>query len=329
MKILIPPSKSANILATIAIGEAYFAPFMKYSYPTWDEYCRRHDLGLIVFEEHLTKQSNRNWKNPYWQKFLVGKYLEKSNLQIRNVCCLDTDILISRLAPNIFNSYDESKIGLISKRVGLPFEHQSILKRVAYLRNQFYSPQYPLDSSLFISLNDLYGSLSLPVQNNEACSGVFLFNIENHSQRLSEFFLSYGKNVMKLDNGGEQTFLNYFVQSNELQQWLDYRFHALWIYEMACHYPFLYNESQDDLSLIASCIESSLFTNHFLHFAGSWFESNMWKRIEIYKQNSSNKFLEGFNEYLKREVEGTALGQIRPETLVPDQSGADPQIVIL
>jgi len=114
LKVLIPPGKSGNVLATIAIGEQYLQPFMKYAYHTWEMYCRRHDLGLILFDDHLIAKSDPNWKNPYWQKFLIGDYLSNQKLGIRSVCCLDTDILISPLAPNIFENRDETKVGLVS-----------------------------------------------------------------------------------------------------------------------------------------------------------------------------------------------------------------------
>ena len=100
---MIQPGKSGNVLATIAIGDAYLEPFMKYAFHTWEMYCKRHDLGLILFDDHLVDQADPDWKNPYWQKFLIGDFLISQNLSVNNICCLDTDILISPLAPNIFS----------------------------------------------------------------------------------------------------------------------------------------------------------------------------------------------------------------------------------
>jgi len=60
---LIPPGKSGNVLATIAIGEQYLQPFMKYAYHTWEMYCHRHDLGLILFDEDLISPNHPKWKN--------------------------------------------------------------------------------------------------------------------------------------------------------------------------------------------------------------------------------------------------------------------------
>ncbi|MFZ9798519.1 MAG: hypothetical protein ACO3D7_06085, partial [Ilumatobacteraceae bacterium] len=69
------------MLATIAIGEQYLQPFMKYAYHTWEMYCRRHDLGLILFDDHLISTDHPKFKNPFWQKLLIPKVLNESNLQ--------------------------------------------------------------------------------------------------------------------------------------------------------------------------------------------------------------------------------------------------------
>ena len=300
------------MLATIAIGEQYLQPFMKYAYHTWEMYCHRHDLGLILFDDHLIAKSDPNWKNPYWQKFLIGEALNSATFRTNNVCCLDTDILISPIAPNIFANRNESKVGLISKRKNLPLEHQQYLRRMAFLRNRFYDSNYPLDSSLFISLNDLYTEVGIDVQPDDACSGVFVYNCLTHGPLLADYYRSFGQNIMEQDNGGEQRFLNHFVQSQNLVEWLDYRFQALWTYEISSKYPFLYSEHKDNWPLIKSCIEASLFSNYFLHFAGSWHEGKMWEQVRVLDTPESLSMFEAFNAYMKVPVFGKPLGQVKP-----------------
>ena len=315
MKVLIPPGKSGNVLATIAIGEQYLQPFMKYAYHTWEMYCRRHDLGLILFDDHLISKSDQNWKNPYWQKFLIGDYLSNQKLGIRSVCCLDTDILISPLAPNIFENRDETKVGLVSLRKNLAYPYEGSLRRMAFLRNRYFDQSYPLDSSLFVSIDGLYEMIGLDSQDDEACSGVFVFNCELHGANMSKFFNSFDKSVMDRDGGGEQIFLNHFVQSKGLVEWLEYRFQAMWTYEMANKYPFLYKEKDQDqdLSLIKKCIEASLFTNYFLHFAGSWHEGKMWEQVKVFDTPDSLEMFSAFGEYMKTPVYGKPLGAIKPK----------------
>ena len=303
------------MLATIAIGEQYLQPFMKYAYHTWEMYCHRHDLGLILFDDHLIAKSDPNWKNPYWQKFLIGENLSKQKLGVSNICCLDTDILISPLAPNIFANRNESKVGLISKRKNLPLQHQEILRRMAFLRNRFYDASYPLDSSLFINLEDLYQVAGLSLQSDDACSGVFVFSSSIHGEQLSNYYHSFDQGVMDRDGGGEQIFLNHFVQSSQLVEWLDYRFQALWTYEISTRYPFLYSDHRENLRLIKQCIEASLFTNYFLHFAGSWHEGKMWEQVKVFDTPESLAMFRDFAEYLKTPVYGKPLGAIKPKEI--------------
>ena len=312
---MIQPGKSGNVLATIAIGDAYLEPFMKYAFHTWEMYCKRHDLGLILFDDHLIEQAHPDWKNPYWQKFLIGEALNKATAKVNNVCCLDTDILISPLAPDIFGGRNEAKVGLISKRKNLPLEHHQLLRRMAFLRNRFYDKAYPLDSSLFISLVDYYAEVGLEVQPDDACSGVFVYNCSTHGPLLAKYYRSFGQEIMEQDGGGEQRFLNHFVQSQNLVEWLDYRFQALWTYEIASKYPFLYGEYRSNLSLIKTCIEASLFTNYFLHFAGSWHEGKMWEQVRVFDTSESLSMFSDFDDYQKVPVFGKPLGQIKPKDL--------------
>ena len=303
------------MLATIAIGEQYLQPFMKYAYHTWEMYCHRHDLGLILFDDHLIAKSDPNWKNPYWQKFLIGDNLAKQNLGVSNVCCMDTDILISPLAPNIFANRNESKVGLVSLRQNLAYPYDLSLRRMAFLRNRFYDANYPLDSSLFVSLDGLYGMVGLDTQDDEACSGVFVFSCQNHGMLLKNYYLNFGQSVMERDGGGEQIFLNHFVQSEGLVEWIEYGFQAMWTYEMANKYPFLYSDHRENLGLIKQCIEASLFTNYFLHFAGSWHEGKMWEQVKVFNTPESLAMFRDFAEYLKMPVYGKPLGAIKPKEI--------------
>ena len=303
------------MLATIAIGEEYLQPFMKYAYHTWEMYCQRHDLGLILYDDHLIDPSHPKFKNPFWQKFLIPKAILKSGLDVKSVCHLDTDILINPTSPNIFDGHDPMKIGLISQMKNLPYERHEVLRRVAFLRNRFLSHEYPLDSILFASIEQMFEFSSLPVQPDYACSGVFVFSPEFHGQIFRDFFNEFDDTVVTPDSGGEELHFNYLVQSKGLARWLDYRFQAVWIYEIAWKFPFLYGECRNDLDLVRSCVEASLFSNYFLHFAGAWHESDMWKRVSVFENSNSLSMLNDFSEYMKVPVTGKSRGSIKPKSI--------------
>ena len=224
-----------------------------------------------------------------------------------NVCLLDSDILINPFSPNIFDGYNEDSIALISLRKNLPFPYHDCLKRISFYRHKYYSEDYPLDSGIFISLEDLYLYHGLTPQDDETCAGVAVYNVKNHASITKKGFYKYDSDVASITDGGEQTHFNYEIQTNCKVQWLNYKFQAIWVYEMAWQYPFLYENP--DKSIIRNCIESSLLSNYFLHFAGSWHESQMWK---IDGLCSDYSFLEEYSQYLSSTVTGKPVGMIKP-----------------
>ena len=303
------------MLATIAIGEQYLQPFMKYAYHTWEMYCHRHDLGLILFDEDLISPDHPKWKKATWQKYLIGEVVSNSNLKVENVCYLDTDILISPIAPNIFDHHKKSRVSLVSQWYNLPYERQFIARRIAFLRNRFLSSDYPLDSLLFASIDQFYNFSSLPAQTDYACAGLFVFNAQEFSRPMSNFFHSYDTAVLTPSAGGDQLHFNYFVQSNAYDQWLPYEFQALWIFEVPIKYPFLFSSKKISDEQIRQCIEASLFSNYFLHFAGSWNESMMWKQVKVFESPDSLEMFKAFDEYMRVPVYGKPLGTIKPKEI--------------
>jgi len=196
----------------------------------------------------------------------------------------------------------------------LPYscKEETLKKHIAFNRNSYYSKDYPLDSSLFISLNDLYGYHGMSPQKDEACMGLIVFNLNKFSSIMKVWFLKYDKDVESITNNGDQTHLNFEIQNHGKVKWLDYRFQALWVYEMAIKYPFLYElKDEADVSVVKS-IQASLETNYFLHFAGSWHESNMWMTDGIIEKNFLIKLNELY-EYHELPVGGKPIGMIAPK----------------
>jgi hypothetical protein len=308
MKILIKPGKSKNIITTNAIGGNYYESWMKWAYPTWKKYCERYDLGLVVFDTNMVDDAQK----PYWQKLLIGNALKNNVPEVSNVCFMDTDILINPTAPNIFEAYDSDTIALVSQKKNLPYPLESVLRRIAFFRHTFCDSDYPLDSWLFASLKQIFEQHDLPCQKDVACTGLFIFNINNHSDMMRSWYNKYNCDVKILDGGTEEVHLNYEIQNFGKVTWLDYRYQALWIYEMAWKYPFLYHCGRHDKPFIKECIEASLFTNYFLHFAGAW-EGDMWQIDGILDSDKSRNIFDKFSQYEKTPVTGNPKGVIKPK----------------
>ena len=138
MKILRKPKESNNYLVTLAVGEKHYKSWEKFSFPGWLSYCKKFDLGLIVFDNLLHDYSRLDSKKINWQKLLIGDSLIKLENNIENVLYLDTDILINPFSPNIFHTFNAEKIGLVSKRKNLPYPYEEVIRRIAFFRNNFY-----------------------------------------------------------------------------------------------------------------------------------------------------------------------------------------------
>ena len=81
---------------------------------------------------------------------------------------------------------------------------------------------------------------------------------------------------------------------------------------MAIKYPYLYCYKNKKNLTIKQCIEATLADNYFLHFAGSWYEGQMWKMKDI----AAKEFLienKQFLKYLKKKSIGKAKGRILPK----------------
>jgi hypothetical protein len=314
MKILVPIGKSKNIISTIAIGGSYYDDWLYNAYPSWKRYCEKHSLGLIVFNKDLISKNNENWKKAHWQKMLIAEELKNHEVAINNVCFLDTDILINHYAPNIFDNYDDKTIGLISQVKNVPFDVDIVHRRISFLRHTHYDKKYQLDSSIFMSISDVFKYHNVEVQNDYACTGLIIFNIANHAGLMRSWFDKYNSNVKSITGGGEEPHINFEIQNWGKITWLDYKFQALWNYEMAIKYPFLYDYGRKNRELIKECIEASLMDNYFLHFAGAWYESDMWKSGDIFLNDVKKKNLKNYYKYLDMEVTGkpNSKGQIKP-----------------
>lgn len=299
-KIYFSPSVATlNCIATLAIGEDFLKKWEQYALPSWLDYCKKYNIQLICITDFIDYS-----KGAYWQKLLIGNVVKQNLPNIQNIMFLDTDILISPLAPNVFKLYEAEKIAVVEEYSNIfPQKNYFLLKNIAYFRHHFISSKYPLDSSLFAPISRQFADEGylLPKNGKIFCSGVLIFNIKH----ISLFNLWYEEiHYTGVFDHGEQLFLNYKVSQYGNVQWLDYKFQTHWINEMAEKYSFLYQayKNMDKTSfnqLAASCIQTSLKNSYFLHFPGSWIEGRMWENKKIFSQNFKET-MKGFKTYLKK-----------------------------
>ncbi len=312
MKVLMNAGTSGNVLVTIAIGDKYLSEWQQHAMSGWKVYCERHDLGLIVFDQEMLEKDSEVWKKATWQKLLIADQLADAGLKIANVCYLDTDILISPLAPNVFDDYDAETIAVVSQVHDLPQPLDLTLRRLAFLRHNRWDRNYPLDSTLFMSPQQIFEFHGLPAFANYFCAGMFVFNIESHRSLMKGWFEKYTREVQSITGGGDEAHVNFEFQNWGKLSWLPYQFQALWIYEAAWHYPFLFNREVLGTELVRECVEASLYKNHFLHFAGSWHECQMWKMGGVFTSIDKQSECDNYSTYLQIPVAGQPMGTIKP-----------------
>lgn len=269
-------------------------------------------MGLIVVIKDLIEKNSPQWKKPTWQKLLIGSGLIENGFIAENILYLDTDFLISPFAPNIFDVYDANKIAVVSQVKNLNQPLNLTLKRLAFLRHTYFDKAYPLDSALFMPVEEIFKYHNLKPFYNYFCAGFFIFNVANHSKIMKKWFYKYNASIKTITKGDEPI-LNYEFQAWNKLQWLPYQFHALWTYEIAFKYPFLFEKKNNHKKLIKDCIEASLYVNNFLHFAGSWHECQMWKTRSFFTGKKKRELVKKFEKYLKKPQVGKPKGLIKPK----------------
>ncbi len=300
MKVLIKEKK--NSIACIAIGKKFYNHWKKCIYPYWRSYCIKNNLGLIVFTEDLIKKTDVNWKKPTWQRLLVGHEIKKRFPVVKNICVLDLDIIINPLSPNIFNFCKKNKINLTSLRTNLPFEYKKTIRKMAFFRKKFTNKNYPLDSLLNSDLKNLYSEDGLEPQNDELCVGVMAYNLKKFSKILHDWFYNFNKKNMKTNFGGCQNQVAYKILSNNYCNLLDYKFQAIWVFEIAARFPFIMKYLKN-YQLISEFVLSAILDNYFLHFAGGGADAKVWLQPKLFKK-INKKLISEFQSYYDKKLQG-------------------------
>ena len=300
MKVLI--KEKTNSIVTLAIGKKFYSHWKKYIFPNWKIYCESHNLGLIVFTEDLIDKKNIDWKKPTWQRLLVGSEVQKRLTKVKNVCFLDTDILINPTAPNIFKKIRKNKINITSLRHNLPFEYKSIIRKTVFFRKKYSNKNYPLDSITNCDLKTLYKTSNLKPQKTELCVGVMVFNLKRFSKIMLNWFFSFEKKNMLINQGGCQTPVAYKILSNNYCNLLDYKFQAQWVFEIAARFPHILKRVKN-IDLMSDLATSTLLDNYFLHFAGGGPECKVWLKPNFLKKINL-KLIQEFHLYYNKKLVG-------------------------
>lgn len=298
-----------NYIVTIAIGEKYLVDWEQFALPFWTNYCKKYGLGLIAICKDLIAPNDIAWKKATWQKFLIGEYIKRYYPHIERVCYLDTDILISPLAPNVFDFHKNGSMSLVSLFHQLPYNKTTTLEKLTWYRNQNSKGRYPLDSAIYMGITDLFNYHGFTPQKDFACAGMFIMETSVHSKTMHEYFLTIDSSVHTITNGGDQTHFNFLAQSSFLINWLTYKFQSIWSYEAANYYPYVFYDRYSDHTYLS--IQNALMNNYFLHFAGSWSECQQWKDPKVLEESVIFEHVSNLIEYQNKTLKsGKPVGYV-------------------
>jgi hypothetical protein len=296
-------------LITLAIGAGYLERFERLSLPLWRIYAERNNLGLAALIEPYDDPGEKRFD---WQKLLVGKALRSLTSDARRACFIDYDIIPNPFSPDIFFELDPGLVGFVSQRKSLPYGGvDDVLRRVAFFRNKSSRGEYPLDSYLTASPEKIFIDHGLSPYFDYGCGGLFMFDIYSHSAYLEGVFYRGQRGFGFEVNPGEEVYLNHALQSLNELRWLSYKWHAIWQFEMAWSYPWLYKKENQTIGKITDAIVSTISRVNFLHFVGSW-EKWAWEYCEFLSSPEVLIELEALAVFNRRRLESPSLGLIFP-----------------
>tara|TARA_Y100001954_G_C15798985_1_gene599058 strand:+ start:760 stop:1695 length:936 start_codon:yes stop_codon:yes gene_type:complete len=294
----------------LAIGDKCYSNFELFCLPFALQYCINNNINLACVTSDIFDADTASCisgKKKTWQKFLIPQLIFKKYPTAKLVCYFDSDILFNPYAGSIFSLASHDVISLVSMKHNLPYDDFFCRKTISFLRNRYYSSDYPLDSAIFMSYDDIYRYHGFKVFDDFACAGLFVCP-KQFASNLSMIYYKYDIHNNSLTSGGDQPAFNFEIRSNFPVGNLPYSCQALWSWEMAHRYRHLYTSSS--LKDINNAITSTLLSNLALHFAGSWPDSRMYMNTSLFSYVYNQENLEFFR-YLSLQPQGIPLGTIK------------------
>jgi hypothetical protein len=142
---------------------------------------------------------------------------------------------------------------------------------------------------------------------------MFIVDTEHHAEALAEAYRTAPQGDDYHGIGSwEEVWLNHWVQARDDVSWLDYRWHALWIFEVAAHYPFLYSTETTE-ELARWCLSASLMRNEFVHLAGRWESALIGDAFASFPgQEDPERFMEHVRRHERSLVQAVQHGKLLP-----------------
>ena len=176
--------------------------YFEYSKNTWKHFCERYDCEFVEFNVPVKEDLIKYRVN--WQKILyVFDELERKGIEYDQICLVDSTCMYKWDGPNFFELTERKFVGWCDKS-NMRWIYDSIQGYKDFFNG------FKLDQSKYIN------------------SGFIIFN-ETHKSLLESFKALYNDNIdtfielqdSKVKKGNEQTPLNYWLQTNNIDVKID------------------------------------------------------------------------------------------------------------
>ena len=295
-------------LFVVIIGEEYRSKINKVALPHFTKYCEKYGLGFLVITDYVNP-AHATLKpyniDPGYQRLLAPRLIQEQFPQYTFLCDIDADCIPSVFGRNIFESSTlrQGTINLV-RPTPSSASRQSLGRKISLLRRSFQDPNCPLDSLLAGSDQDEKRILGFDFEGPIATIGTAVGHVDDLQRSGVDLYRAIEEEF----SGYLQNYRNK-VYTNEFKvNYLPYSFQAIWNFELAEHYPFLYFTDSSDIAI--ECLKATLLRVDMLHFAGRWPENNLFYSGPFLFEDENNLFYTKIKSYLNEELDIKSYGRL-------------------
>jgi hypothetical protein len=207
-------------IVTLAIGNRYADLWKIFCKDNWNRYATRRGYEIICIDTPLDSSTRAKSRSPAWQKCLVLS--QPWSDKYERIVWVDSDILMNSYAPDVSEGVPLDKVGAADEYSYPTAElYQVFLDRV--------SRYLPATGTGFIeehTAQQYHANFGLPSKFNKVVqTGVLVLNSKYHRELLEHVYYTYED---KPGLNYEMRPLSYELQNEDMVQWIDSRFNALW-----------------------------------------------------------------------------------------------------
>ncbi|MBN1680921.1 MAG: hypothetical protein JW966_11580 [Anaerolineae bacterium] len=272
------PPKTA--LVTLTLGAAYETCWRDVCATNWQAYADKHGFDLIAITDPLDNSPLAQNRHPAWQKCLVLS--QDWSATYDRVVWIDADILINvTQSPSIVDDIPVDKVGGV-ECFATPtpwYVHESLTRKYDY-----WGQDNAVQNFTGREFHARYG---LPDDINDVIqTGVMVLSPHHHRELFEHVYHHYEEKNMN----AEMRPLSYELVKAGMVHWIDPRFNASWMNNIALYYPFLWNKPKYAMDVRSRfgrkinrmlgnepehdrlrrlCVNAAFINSFFLHFAST------------------------------------------------------------